>query len=207
MRPLSPLLVVAAVAAVAALAACSALNLTREMPEQRRWALDVQRPPSESARGTGTLLVRRFTVSPGFEEGRFLWRHPDGAFSADFGNLHLAPPSAQVTDAARNWMSASSRWAAVVDESSQLLPDQVLHGHAARLYGDLGGANTPAAVLELQLFLTDVTEAPTTLVHQGTYSTRVPLANRGGAELARGLSAGLEEAFARFEDELDAAEQ
>jgi hypothetical protein len=200
---------IALLLAALALPSCRGVDFTRELPEQRRWALNVERPDdgaaADPASGAGTLLVRRFTVSESFEDESMFWRRTDGFFAGDFTNLHLSPPSSQITSAAHSWMVETGRWETVVTEGATLVPEQVLRGHVSQLYGDLGGDDAPAAVIEVQFFLTDVSQTPGAMLHQETYSARVPMPERTGSALVAAYSTGLAQVFARFEAELGAA--
>jgi hypothetical protein len=69
------------------------------------------------------------------------------------------------------------------------------------LHGDYSG-DEPAAVVELQLLVTDERETPPAIAFQGAYRERVSLAAQEPELLVAGWCAGLARILAAFEDDL-----
>lgn len=131
------------------LAGC--VDLKAPAAERRTYALSVERPGPSKEGGAGTLKVRRFLISRAYEGVEFVYRGGEAVYESDFYHAFFTPPSAQVTDAARRWISGAGLFAHVVDAASVAPETHLLEANVAALYADLRAK--PAAVVEIQFTL------------------------------------------------------
>jgi cholesterol transport system auxiliary component len=105
----------------------------------------------------------------------------------DFYNEFLVSPGAMVTEKTRNWLSQSGLFARVLDAGSYAKPTHTLEGNITALYGDVRDRSSPAAVMEIRVFLI-VNKAPRESIILGkTY--------RASSGLKTKSAEGLVEAF------------
>lgn len=187
------------VLATPTLLACGALS--RDAPEKRAYVVHADRPQPtpidlSSEAHSSTLEIRRFRISPRYDGRGFVYRRGAHVYEADFYNEFFAPPAELFTEAVRQWLAASGRYAHVVGPESRLLGAHVLEGNISALYGDFSGG-AERAVLEIQFFL--LAEPGSTVLLDRTERAEVLLEGSGPAALVEGWSRGLAEVLGRLE--------
>ena len=128
------------------------------------------RPP-----GTGVMLVRPVRMSQPYDGLAFVYRDGPAAFTTDYYNNWVAPPSALLTGGLSDWLDRAGPLP-VVATGSAVRPDLVLDGEVTQLLIDRTDRRRPKAVLAGRFFLTRETSNDGTGVASDTsYVTAVPV--------------------------------
>jgi ABC-type uncharacterized transport system auxiliary subunit len=192
--------------ALLAPAACQIGPESTYPDEQRRFALSADRPGAAKAGSGDTILkVREFSISRRFEAREFVHRASGDEWVSDFYNVFFMAPSENLTEQAREWIAASGLFGRTVGVGSLIEGTHMLEGNVAALYADYRKPGAFRAVMEIQLLLLDLREAPATVVAQGTYRKTVPLRSDSATEVVAGWNKALGEILGEAERDLGAA--
>lgn len=152
------------------------LRLERERPEKRHYLIEAARQDRQRPSATtGVVYVRRFDVSPAFEDPAFVYRIGDTAWEADYYRDFFVSPDAMLTGQVARWLDDAGLFSRVLTRGSQIPPDYLIEGNIVSLYGDYREPGRPEAVLEIQLLLLHDDDAESRIVYQGDYAAREPL--------------------------------
>ena len=184
------------------LAVAAGCSLKRNLPEQRRYALEASRPDGNdtSAPGDTVIYLRTLRASPLYEGQEFVYRKKDGTFESDFHNQFFTLPAQQITGEVRQWLSGAGFIAAVVTTPGVGGANGVLAGRIEGLYGDYRGEE-PTAVLEIDFMVLKPGDELEILFHR-KYREEVEFAKGSAAELVAGWNTGLTRILQRLEDDL-----
>ena len=172
--------------------------------EKQQYILDVQRASTASdIKNASIIEVRRFTINPAFSAKEITYRTDRFEYESDYYNEFLIPPAVMITEKVRNWLSASGLSRRVLEPGSYVEPTHIIEGNIVALYGDYRDKSSPAAVMEIRIFLlkTKAVEAPA-IVFGKTYKSTVRLESNGPEGLIAGFDKCLENILTDMESDL-----
>jgi hypothetical protein len=170
------------------------VNLERSYPDKHFYVLEV-RPPATSGDVVRDeiLQVSPLRISPRYQDRSFVYRISDGGFESDFYNQFIAPPAGLISEEIRKGLIGAQLFKYVISASNSQAPSYVLEGTVNGIYGDFRNLNAPAAVIDLEFFLTsDVPTRPGVLM-QKRYVQSVPVSSRSPEALIKSWDLALEE--------------
>ena len=108
--------IIVVVLALIGLVGTTGCSLKRNLPEQRRYALEAPRPEVSDPSAPGDLVIylRVLRASPLYEGQEFVYRKKDGTFESDFHNQFFALPAQLITGEVRQWLSGAGFIAEIV---------------------------------------------------------------------------------------------
>jgi len=184
-----------AAALLAMLGGCVSLErLERSYPEKRFYVLEVREPaPAGGAVQDAILQVSTLRISPRYQDRSFVYRISDNGFEADFYNQFIAPPAGLISEEIRKSLIGAELFKYVISASNSQAPSYVLEGAVNGIYGDFRNRNAPAAVIDLEFFLTSDLPAKPGIVLQKRYVKSVPVSSRSPEALVKSWDLALEE--------------
>ena len=180
------------------------LGCGRESYEKQEYILDAQRASQVSdIKNANIIEVRRFTINPAFSSKELIYRTGEFKYESDFYNEFLVWPAVMITEKVRNWLSASGLSRRVLEPGSYVEPTHIIEGNIVTLHGDYRDKLSPAAVMEIRIFLlkTKAVEAPA-IVFGKTYESTVGLESKGPEGLIAGFDKCLENILTSLENDL-----
>ncbi|MGE4192596.1 MAG: ABC-type transport auxiliary lipoprotein family protein [Pseudodesulfovibrio sp.] len=201
MKPYRILILVLAVA----LAASACVKLGGKPVDKRYYQLSPERTAAAATQPREeTLKIRRLAVSDLYNARELVYRGPEGAIDSDFYNLLFVTPGNMLTTELRRWLTESGLFTHIVAPGSLVVPGLTLEGMVNALYGDYSGT-APAAVVEMQFFVVDESDAENAIVFAGSYKERVPLASADPQTLVQGMTQAVAHIFTNLENDLAVA--
>jgi len=187
--------------AIAVLLTGCGINISRDLPDRKYYALEVIRggPVNQAVEGA-VLKVAGVRVSPRYKGRELVYRRGQLAWESDFYNQWFVLPAQMLTAQVRDWLSASALFEHVPETGSYMEVTHILESNVASLYGDFRGE--PKAVIEMQFFLLREEAGETKIVFEKDYRRSVPISNSSAEMLVAGLNSGLEEILAALEEDL-----
>ncbi len=183
-----------AAALLAMLGGCVSLErLERSYPEKRFYVLEVREPaPAGGAVQDAILQVSTLRISPRYQDRSFVYRISDNGFEADFYNQFIAPPAGLISEEIRKSLIGAELFKYVISASNSQAPSYVLEGAVNGIYGDFRDRNAPAAVIDLEFFLTSDLPAKPGIVLQKRYVKSMPVSSRSPEALVKSWDLALE---------------
>lgn len=117
--------------------------------EKRDWPLAVTRPEGAAAGARvrrRVLLVRTVQAGPGLEARGLASLQPDGSVKTEFYETWSVPPAEGTEASLRAWLTASGRFAAVLNPGSRMSADLILESTLTALVADPGKGVARAAM-------------------------------------------------------------
>lgn len=154
----------------------------------------------------GLLLVNVFSVAEAFAGKSMVYRFDAHRYETDFYNQFLVAPRDFVSQSVLEWMQRAHVFESVAAAAGNRAPRALLlNGSVTELYADVRDAQRPAAVVAIQFYLVDETQAarPLRLAEELRHS--VPIADASAAAYADGVSRAMQAIFAELENRLRAA--
>jgi ABC-type uncharacterized transport system auxiliary subunit len=181
-------------AALLATLGTGCVSLERSFPEKRYFVLEVRTPEVSSGEvGNEILQVSNLHISPRYQDLSFIYRISDTGFESDFYNQFIAPPAALISEEVRKSLTGAQLFKHVISPSNSQAPSYVLEGTVNGIYGDFRNENAPAAVIDLELFLTSDLPAKPGILMQKRYVKSVPVGSRSPEALVKSWDQALEE--------------
>lgn len=141
--------------------------------DRQRYALMVQRPDLPTPVKTQAMLeVRSFSIDAAFASRSLTYRRTEHRFETDFYHEYMAGLGEMMADQMRRWLDRSGMFSAVFSSGSLLRPTYVVEGNIAAAYLDTSEAGSPAARLEITLWLLQTDTPKATLVFGKSYRAR-----------------------------------
>jgi len=179
------------------------VNLERSYPEKRYFVLDASRDEDVTLPETGSVLtVRRFRVSPKYEGKGLVYCLKELSYESDFYNEFFISPASMFTEEIRKRLAGSGLFKQVLDPSSLLDSTYVLEGAVTALYGDYRVSTAPKAILEMQFFLLQETDASPKIIFQSQYHKEEPLIGNTPDALVKSWNSALSQILTEFETDL-----
>ena len=179
-------------------------GLRKEYPKTKRFVLDVsgERGQARSRLSDSTLAVRRFEISPLFEDKSFVYRQDDLSYEKDYYNEFFIEPTALITEEVKSGLEASNLFTYVSSFPAQLDVRFVLDGAVTALYGDYRMKGSPQAVLGIEFVLLDEGPEAVRIRFKKTYQESVPIQSEEPKSLVNGWNKALKEILNSLEDDL-----
>ncbi|MEN6335176.1 MAG: ABC-type transport auxiliary lipoprotein family protein [Phycisphaerales bacterium] len=176
-------------------------------PQQEdRYLLEVVRPGEPLPTiVNGSLEVQRFSVNAAFTARNFVYRLDQFKYETDYYRQFLIAPSAMITEQTRNWLARSGLFTEVLPTGSRVVPDYTLEGNVTSLYGDFSNESSPAAVIEVRLFLLNNVRGNENVVFTQIYRAAVPMQDRTAQAFVAALNQGFADILGRLEADLQKA--
>ena len=170
------------------------VSLERSYPEKRYYVLEVRTPETigEAVRDE-ILQVSPLRISPRYQDRSFVYRISDTGFETDFYNQFIAPPAGLISEEIRKGLINTQLFKYVISASNSQAPSYVLEGTVNGIYGDFTNLNTPAAVIDLEFFLTSDLPTKPGILLQKRYVRAVPVSSRSPEALVKSWDQALEE--------------
>jgi cholesterol transport system auxiliary component len=172
--------------------------LSKPAMNEQTFAFSV--PASSAASGTTgsrVLGIRTLQVGPPFDGRSFVYRTGEFSYERDQYAEFLGLPAEMLTGPVTELLRGNGCFSAVVKMGSAARPDTIIEININELYGDIRKADSPAAVLEMQVILTDAKNGLSgKVLLQKDYSRRIPIKSTAPAALMAGWNEALVEIFA-----------
>lgn len=181
------------------------VKLNRPPLDRKYYVVSVAGNATQVKGGDKTLVVRRFQISPRYQDNELVYRTGKAAYTADYYNSFFVPPAEMMTEELRRWFAGSGLFKNVIAPSSLASGGLILEGMINSLYGDYQDAH-PAAVVEMQFFLIDNRKENTPIIYSRTFKEKIRLNSKNGEELVEGMSKGVENIFSALEKDLSELE-
>lgn len=168
----------------------------------------VMEPPAPARAGMPrprTLRVGKVRVAPAFAGRELVFRLDDVRYVADFYHAFMAEPGDMIGVAMAQWLGAAGLFEAVMQPDSGTRAEDVLEATITKLYGDFRPGRAPAAVMEIQFALIDLTGVSTRVSWQRTIGRRLDLPEASPEALARGYGQALGEILGELAGDLRGA--
>ncbi len=187
---------------IIALAATACVKLGGKPIDKRFYRITPVRTASPAAIPSDIVLtVRRMKISDFYNTRELVYQMKDGRMESDFYNMLFVPPANMLTTELRRWLTASSRFAHIIEPGSMVVPTLTLEGVVGAMYGDYT-TDQPAAVVEMQFFLVDENSANNDIVFSKDYRQRIPLAQPDPTQLVQAMTEGVQAIFTELENDL-----
>jgi ABC-type uncharacterized transport system auxiliary subunit len=172
--------------------------LSRPVMKQQTFAFSVPAASSVSeAAGSRVLGIRTLTVAPPFDGRSFIYRTGEFSYERDAYAGFLALPAEVLANPVTELLRGDGYFSAVVKMGSAARPNTLIEINVNELYGDIRKTESPAAVLSLQVILTDSKNGlPGKVLLQKNYSRRIPMKSTAPAALMAAWNQALVEIFA-----------
>ena len=181
-------------AALLATLGSGCVSLERSYPEKRYYVLEVRTPETTSGAVRDEILqVSPLRISPRYQDRSFVYRISDAGFESDFYNQFIAPPAGLISEEIRKGLINTQLFKYVISASNSQAPSYVLEGTVNGIYGDFTNLNAPAAVIDLEFFLTSDLPAKPGILMQKRYVRSVPVSSRSPEALVKSWDRALEE--------------
>lgn len=181
-------------AALLATLGSGCVSLERSYPEKRFYVLEVRAPATTGGTVHNEILqVSTLRISPRYQDRSFVYRISDGGFETDFYNQFIAPPAGLISEEIRKSLIGAQLFKYVISASNSQAPSYVLEGAVNGIYGDFRNLNAPAAIIDLEFFLTSDLPAKPGILMQKRYVKSVPVSSRSPEALVKGWDLALEE--------------
>jgi ABC-type uncharacterized transport system auxiliary subunit len=168
------------------------VSFERSYPEKRYFVIEVKASTDNNPDAGQVLSMPYLQISPRYADRGFIYRTSETEYESDFYNQFLSSPAVMITEETRKALAASAKFKHVVGPTSPLTANYVLEGSINALYGDFRKPTSPAAVLEIEIFLHNENPGNPGVVLQKRYMKSVPLNERSPEALVRGWSEALE---------------
>jgi cholesterol transport system auxiliary component len=196
----------AAVATIATLplaTGCSAFS--RPAPSGALYLLDPPMPAPRDGGALGSVLVRRFTVTPPFDGRPLLYRTTNGTWRADPYDGFAADPADMMTSALFGALEASGRFRLVAAEGVLGRFDHQAEGCLEAFYADFANAAAPEAVVRMRVYVVRRIGATREMLAVRTVEGRAPITARTAAGCVDALSAATAKALEKVVGDLPAS--
>ncbi len=184
-----------------ALFAACVPKVTKSFPDKRNYVVDVERTsgPAEATIGD-SLLVRPFTISPGYDSRQFVIRTGENEYETLYYDQFFARPERLFHAETKDWLAQSGLFVNILGNSSLVMAGHALEGSVVRVYGDF--RDEKKAVLEMQFTLLRLSENGPEILMQRTYQTEQKIENENPKTLVAGWERGLASLLEELENEL-----
>lgn len=173
-------------------------------PHSRHYyILDATRRAEPSETHSDVILeVQRFTTDSVFTSKQLVYRKTEFEYESDFYDEFLISPGLMVTEKTRNWLSQSGLFARVLDPGSYTKPTHTLHANITALYIDTRDKKSPAAVMQMRVFLTPQQPAEKLVILAETYNASVDVEAKTAEDFVQSFNRCLEQILADLENDL-----
>ena len=179
------------------------LSLNKPAAEKRYFSLMVNRPETAPPDPKGLVLrISPFNISPVYAGKSLVYRDKNLEYQSDFYNEFLVDPGPMIRTQVGLWLTDAGLFHLVLGNYSKIMPDVLLEGSVASLYGDYRDINRPKAVLEIQFFLIDDTKPKSRVLLQKQLRREIPVMTMSPEDLVNGWNEALRQVLTDFEEAL-----
>ena len=194
---MKPFKILPSAAALSIVLSSGCVSLERGYPDKRFYVLEVRTPaPISGSERDEILQVSPLRISPRYLDRSFVYRISDNGFESDFYNQFIAPPAGLISEEIRKGLISARIFKYVISASNSQAPSYVLEGTVNGIYGDFKNSHAPAAVIDLEFFLTSDLPAKPGILMQKRYVQSVPVSGRSPEALVKSWDLALEQILA-----------
>ena len=194
---MKPFKILPSAAALSIVLSSGCVSLERGYPDKRFYVLEVRTPAAISGSERDEILqVSPLRISPRYQDRSFVYRISDNGFESDFYNQFIAPPAGLISEEIRKGLISARIFKYVISASNSQAPSYVLEGTVNGIYGDFKNSHAPAAVIDLEFFLTSDLPAKPGILMQKRYVQSVPVSGRSPEALVKSWDLALEHILA-----------
>ncbi|RQD58429.1 MAG: hypothetical protein D5R98_08230 [Desulfonatronovibrio sp. MSAO_Bac4] len=150
----------------------------------------------------GTLTIRNFSVSPGYQGKEMVYRTKKNKAHADFYNHYFILPGPMISQVAREWFRDAGLFSSVVPPASNKEADFILEGTINSIFGDFRNKVDPKAVLDMDFLLLKDTGLEFEVIFQKNYRAEHKMADRSAQELINSFNKSLLEILMSLENDM-----
>lgn len=194
-----------------ALLACAALLLAacgigRPIPHTTTYVVEPPLPAAapEAARRPETVRMGHVRVTPAFAGSQLVYRMDDVQFVPDFYHAFIAEPGPMLGGRMAEWLDRSGPFKSVSQPGGAIPARFVLEAVFTELYGDFRPGRKPAAVINVQFALIDLSSPTQPVVMERFIGRRVDLTDSTPDALVRGYGQALGEILTELSAQLAA---
>jgi cholesterol transport system auxiliary component len=172
--------------------------LSRSPMKEQTFAFSVPAAPTSSETASGRVLgIRTLQVTSPFDGRSFVYRTGEFSYERDAYAGFLGLPAEVLAGPVTELLRGDGCFSAVVKMGSAARPNTLIEININELYGDIRKTDSPAAVLAMQVILTDAKNGlPGKVILQKDYSRRIPMKSTAPAALMAAWNEALVEIFA-----------
>ena len=145
------------------------------------------------------LLVRPFTLSPGYHSKELTYRTDSSQYESDYYNQFIIDAGRQIGEQTRLWLTHSEIFAHVVPPGGTMSATHLLEGNITRLYGDFRDKANPQAVMSITFYLLDITSRSPMLISSKTFDISVPITEAKAENVIEAYNEGLKQILGELE--------
>jgi len=190
----------ASASAALLLAACS---IGQPIPQATTYVVELSPPPAATTpRRPETLRMGHVRVAPAFTGNALVYRMDEVRYTADPYNSFIAGAGGLLGARMADWLDRAGPFKAVSQPDSPQAAPYILEATVSELYGDFRPGRAPAAIVNVQFALIDLTGVGNKVVFERTIGRRVDLAQASPDALVRGYGKALTEILTELVAEL-----
>lgn len=174
--------------------------------ERNHYILETSREgPALQQAVPGTLSIRDFSVSPGYQGKEIIYRTEKNIARADFYNHYFVLPGPMIAQLSGSWIRDSGLFTSVIPISSHKQADYILEGAIKSIYGDLQDPEQLKAVAEINFLLLKNIDFKFEVVFQKKYRSETDMKGPGSGFFIKAINKGLEDIFFSLEGDMAGA--
>ena len=181
--------------------ASSCGQLKRKYPARNFYTLEVSQLDNIEPYGTEYLKIVRVRVNPEYYHQDFNYKMTDLQFQNDFYNQFYKPVEIIVFAELYKWLTNSGIFKQVLLQNSIIESKYYLYANIVDIYADFSGS-VPKAVLNMQFFLIDESDALPQLVFTNVYKQQLVLEDSLPNTIVEGWNKELKNIFTDFQKDL-----
>jgi cholesterol transport system auxiliary component len=172
--------------------------------QRRYFLLDLQREGQKlnEPQKDVVLMVRPFTLSPGYNAKELTYRKSEFQYESDYYNQFITDVGQQVAEQTRKWLSQSGYFAHLVTPGSTMSATYILEGNITRLYGDFRDKSNAKAFMSITFYLIDITNRKPNVVLSDSIYTQNPIKEATAESLIKAYQDCLHEILENLEKKL-----
>ena len=171
--------------------------------KRRSFLLDISRGAEACDSGdAGVLVVREFEVSSRFRSRGLIYRTAELVYESDYYNEFFTWPELMIGEESRDWLGQAGIFENVLKSGGEVLPDYILRGNLAELYGDFRKGKQASAVMVLGFVLVKEGTIKPEILLDKIYSVTVALESQTAESLVGGYSVCLKKILSQFENDV-----
>jgi cholesterol transport system auxiliary component len=172
--------------------------LSKPPMNEQTFAFSVPTSSDTSEAASGRVLgIKTLQVAPPFDGRAFVYRTGEFSYERDSYAGFLGLPTEVLTGPVTELLRGDGCFSAVVKMGSAARPNTLVEINVNELYGDIRKTDSPAAILSMQVILTDAKNGlPGKVLLQKNYSRRIPMKSTAPAALMAAWNEALVEIFA-----------
>ena len=175
----------------------------RQADDARYFLLEVRRDGNSRTPSKDVILmVRPFSLSPGYHPKELTYRTGDFQYESDFYNQFITDAGRQVAEQTQRWLDDSGLFAHVVPPGSTMSATHLLEGNITRLYGDFRDQTNAQAVVGITFYFLDVTNRKPKIIVSEAYEVATAVPENKAERLIEAYNAGLGKILAQLEEKM-----